>query len=273
MRFNSVKAGILSVCLLSTSFMFTSCEEDRKEVEPQQDGSEEISAAVIQRLKDLHFNTEGIQLVNGDYLVEGDMIITPEALEEMSDPVIVEGPKGEQYRTYNLVSTPRTIRVLGYQLNSTMSQGLNRAIANFNALNCGFTMQRTTSTSNWDIAVQSYGSGAGGVAGFPSGGNPYQYVNVYPGTAQYGVNVVEHVMTHELGHCMGMRHSDWFNRAISCGSGGNEGTAGVGAVHIPGTPSQPSVDANSIMLSCFSANESGNFSNYDRIALETIYPN
>ncbi|UII29501.1 zinc-dependent metalloprotease [Fulvivirga maritima] len=189
----------------------------------------------------------------------------------MSDPIIVEGPKGEQYRTYNLVSTPRTIRVLGYQLNSTMSQGLDRAIANYNALNLGFTMQRTNSTSSWDIAVQSYGSGAGGVAGFPSGGDPYQYVNVYPGTASYGVSVVEHVMTHELGHCVGLRHTDWFNRSISCGSGGNEGGSSYGAVHIPGTPSQPNVDYNSIMLSCFSANESGNFSNYDRIALEYLY--
>ncbi|WP_437340874.1 M57 family metalloprotease [Corallococcus exercitus] len=38
--------------------------------------------------------------------------------------------------------------------------------------------------------------------------------------------------------------------AISCGSGGNEGDAGVGAIHIPGTPTAATVGA-SIMNSCF----------------------
>ena len=267
MKSNIFKAGMLSAFLLGSAMVFTSCE-DATEATPEVNQGDEISASVLQRLEDLQFNTEGIKKVGDDYLVEGDMIITPEALANMAEPTIVEGPQGEQYRTYNLVSTPRTIRVRGYGLNSTMSQGLDMAIANYNALNMGLSFVRTT--GSYDILVRSYGSGAGGVAGFPTGnGAPYSQVNVYPGTASYGVNVIEHVMTHEIGHCLGLRHTDYMNRSYSCGSGGNEGSGGVGAVNIPGTPS--GIDSQSIMLSCFSANEDGEFSYYDRVALEYLY--
>lgn len=37
---------------------------------------------------------------------------------------------------------------------------------------------------------------------------------------------------HEIRHCIGLRHTDWFSRQ-SCGSNQSEGTAGVGAVLIP----------------------------------------
>ena len=76
-------------------------------------------------------------------------------------------------------------------------------------------------------------------------------------------------MTHEIGHCLGLRHTDYFNRSLSCGSGGNEGDGGVGANHIPGTPT--GFDANSIMLACFSSSEDGEFGPFDIKALEYLY--
>ncbi|MEL6590372.1 MAG: M57 family metalloprotease, partial [Bacteroidota bacterium] len=44
---------------------------------------------------------------------------------------------------------------------------------------------------------------------------------------------------------------------------------GVGAVHIPGTPT--GFDANSIMLACFNSSEDGEFGPFDRVALEYLY--
>ena len=52
-------------------------------------------------------------------------------------------------------------------------------------------------------------------------------------------------------------------------TGGNEGSGGVGAIHIPGTPT--GFDPNSIMLSCFSSSEDGEFGPFDVTALEFLY--
>jgi len=94
-----------------------------------------------------------------------------------------------------------------------------------------------------------------------------KWVQIYNGMNNYNTNTNEHVITHEIGHCMGLRHTDWFSRQ-SCGQSG-ESAGSTGAVLIPGTPS--GFDANSVMLACFSSNEDGEFGFYDRVALETIY--
>lgn len=211
-----------------------------------------------------------------NYLLEGDIHISPASFEEMKNSQIHHiGAMGEQYRTYNLVSSPRTISVIGYTggsnaLTSKMRTALQNAVANYNALNMGLSFTLTFAAStNADIVVYRVGGSAGGSAGFPSGGNPYKWVQIFSQTNNYSTDVNEHVMTHEIGHCLGLRHTDWFNRSLSCGSGGSEGSGGVGAVHIPNTPS--GFDVNSVMLSCFSSSEDGEFGNYDRVALEYLY--
>ncbi len=75
---------------------------------------------------------------------------------------------------------------------------------------------------------------------------------------------------HEIGHTMGFRHSDYYNRSLSCGTGGNEGSAGVGAILIPGTPSTATV-GGSVMNSCFRSSETGEFTSTDVTALQTLY--
>ena len=74
------------------------------------------------------------------------------------------------------------------------------------------------------------------------------------------------MITHEIGHTIGVRQSDFFNRSISCGTGGNEGDAGVGAILIPGTPSTATV-GGSIMNSCFRTVETVQFTGTDDTAL------
>ena len=73
-----------------------------------------------------------------------------------------------------------------------------------------------------------------------------------------------------MGHFIGFRHTDYFDRSISCGSGGNEGTAGVGANHIPGTPTGATLADKSWMRSC---TDGGNrpFNNDDKTALDYLY--
>ena len=118
------------------------------------------------------------------------------------------------------------------------------------------------------MVVYQVAGGAGGSAGFPSGGNPNKWVRINSGLAPYSNNVHEHVIGHEIGHSIGFRHSDYFSRQ-SCGQNTNEGSAGVGAIHIPGTPT--GWDPTSLMNACFSSSEDGEFNNNDITALRFLY--
>ena len=86
------------------------------------------------------------------------------------------------------------------------------------------------------MVVYKTSGAAEGVAGFPTGGNPYKWIQIFSGTDSYNTNIIEHLITHEMGHCIGMRHTDWFSRQ-SCGQSG-ENANPVGAVHIPETPTK-----------------------------------
>src|ERR1041385_4815046 len=121
----------------------------------------------------------------------------------------------------------------------SFSNGLNMAITNYNNENLRFRMQRTSgSTTGCSATITARVSGGtGGSSGFPSGGRPFNTINIGSGLRTFNVNTIEHVINHELGHTIGFRHSDFFNRSISCGGAAtNEGDGGVGAILIPGTP-------------------------------------
>ncbi len=278
-----LKFPLMSVAtLIASVFIMSSCVQD--DIGPTND---EISEEVSAKFEELGFDVSDIQRssrknpisgqIESGYLLENDIMITGSLFEEMLNSKIAhEGACGEQYRTSNLVSTPQTITVLGYTgggnaLDNTMRTALSWAVDNYNALNIGlnFSLAYGTNYNAYDIVVYRVSGGGGGSAGFPSGGNPYKFVQIQSGTSSYGTNTTEHVITHEIGHCLGLRHTDYFNRSLSCGSGGNEGSGGVGAVYIPGTPS--GFDATSVMLSCFSANEDGEFGSNDIVALEYLY--
>ncbi len=263
------------------AFFFTACEkEDATGLETQ---DQAITQDVLDKLAGFALNTNDVRI--GDfvfpdgtteerYFVEDDLTFTREAIENLD---LAGGITTEQYRTFNLVSSPRTIRVIGYTggggfgLSSRNRTGLQWAINNYNALNLGLTFQLDFGTAyqSYDIVVyrNPNNGGTGGSAGFPSGGNPNKFVQVY-GLDNLSNNVNEHVIGHEIGHSVGLRHTDYFSRQ-SCGQNVNEGSAGVGAVHIPGTPT--GYDSTSLMLACFSTSTNGEFNSNDRTALNYLY--
>ena len=262
-------------CIAAASF--TSCKKDAKAPDVR---NNEISQETLAKIQSLGFSTNGVRKTPDGYLVEQDINLTDELLNSTPDHKLLRVGDEEQYRTTNLVrNLPRTITVKVVNLGSAFVSGTDLAISRYNALSLQLQFQRITSgTAN--ITIQGFNEGPSGgyitlgSAGFPtSSGNPYSTISMNTNASAYGsnpnVNYVGSVIQHEMGHCIGFRHTDYMDRSYSCGgSAVNEGASNVGAVRIPGTPSGP--DANSWMLAC---SNGGNrtFNANDRTALNYLY--
>lgn len=231
----------------------------------------ESTQEIVENLVQAGFPENDIMIADGVVYVGRDAEVSLEASREMLQADASN--ENEQYRTSNLVSRNlANICINGAAFTGKFSTALTNAINNYNALSLTFRMTRTSGSTTGCNAVITARivSGSGGSAGFPSGGRPFGTINIGSGLNSLDTNTVEHVITHELGHTVGFRHSDYFNRSISCGSGGNEGDGGVGAILIAGTPSGATV-GGSIMNSCFRTLETGEFTSTDRTALTTLY--
>jgi len=226
---------------------------------------------IVSNLIEAGFPQKDIQLFDDQVYVGYDTHVTLPASREL----LAGAGTQEQYRTTNLVGTgvSKICVVPTSQFNSysRLSAGLDLAIANYNGLGLRINFVRGSAADCTATISARTTSGTGGSAGFPSGGKPYGTINIGVGLQNYSDDVSEHVITHELGHCIGFRHTDYYDRSISCGgSTANEGASNVGAIHIPGTPTDARV-GGSIMNSCFRATESGEWSSSDKTALDYLY--
>ncbi|MBV6440163.1 MAG: protease [Haliscomenobacteraceae bacterium CHB4] len=261
--------SLVVLALLFAGLNSCSKTEVAEVADPQQ-----LDQSVLNRIQALGFHTEGAIAVEDGYVVEGDIFLTEEDLNAVFvDIQSLIVANCEQYRTTNLVTgLPRVIKVsISSQLPSSYGAALDEAINRYNAENLQVTFQKVSSGANISI-VKKCGNYLAS-AGFPtSNGNPYSKVNVnscYLGQNP-GTNYLATILAHELGHCIGFRHTDYMDRSYSCGgSPVNEGASTVGAIHIPGTPTGP--DANSWMLACIGAGQNRPFNNNDKTALNYLY--
>jgi hypothetical protein len=251
---------------LMTALIFTSCTKSVKETEQN-----EISDATLAKIQSHGFGISTVQKTEEGYMVEGDIILTEDFLNSVPGGNLLRIANNEQYHTTNLVTgLPRTITISSSgSVNANVSAGIDAAIARYNAENLSITMTRVASGGNINIRIVNGGAYIAS-AGFPSGGNPYNEVKFNKQYQNYSLGFVTTVMAHELGHCIGFRHTDYMDRSYSCGgSTSNEGASTVGAIHIPGTPTGP--DAASWMLACLSATTNRPFNTNDVTALKYLY--
>lgn len=231
-----------------------------------------VSDRTLQQIHELGFSNKDVVVHEDGYLVEGDIVLTERDLATKPSIQLLRIGGEEQYRTTNLVTgLPRNITVtISGKLPSSYTAALDEAIARYNAQNLRITFSRVS--SGGAISLVSGNGSYLASAGFPtSGGSPYNQVKVNSrAIGNQPQSTVASIIAHELGHCIGFRHTDYMNRQYSCGgSPANEGASTVGAINIPGTPTGP--DPNSWMLSCIGSGQNRPFNANDRTALNYLY--
>ena len=262
---------LLIVGALVAAFGFTSCQQDA-EVTTQ----DTVSESTLNRISELGFYNKNVEKVEGGYVVEGDIFLSEGDLSAAHNTKALRGGESEQYRTTNLVNASggRVIKLsLDKKLPSSYAAALDVAIARYNAEGLSITMQRVTSGADITITAAPRNAQYLASAGFPtSTGNPHNNIKI--ATRYIGNNPNQSwfatILAHEIGHCIGFRHTDYMDRSYSCGGGyANEGASSVGAIQIPGTPS--SADPNSWMLACIGNGQNRPFNNNDKTALDYLY--
>lgn len=264
--------------VVSSLVLFVGCSGESDDTDVEALTAEEEALEIVDNLVAAGYPESEIDVQDdGRVIVGGDGHVTLQASREMAGLASNgehEDDAFRHYRTTNLVGGGVTLICLnGKSLTGTISTALDDAITTYNNQNLQFDLLRTNGNQagcNAVINVQAKGA-AGGMSGFPAGGLPYTQIQVGKGTANYGLAVTTHVMIHEIGHTIGLRHTDYYNRAISCGGGAsNEGDGGVGAILIPGTPNNAVMDG-SVFNSCFHGGSTGVLTNNDVTALNALY--
>ena len=286
------KLYFILVVLSITALIFNSCQKEENDLIKQNPVPQEV----INKIANMGFNPEGIQVVENGYRIERDIIITHEMLEYT--PSEHKVPFMEQYSTNNLVKTNggRVISVYAPEEGNTtggkgkkggsngfspgMLAALDLAIERYNDENLEISFTRVSSARGADIVMTRLNaideqSGVLGSAGFPTRrGDPYGEIQM-SGILEsfYGLSTqgIATIIAHEMGHCIGFRHTDWFDRSISCGGNAiNEGESNIGANHIPDTPTDATYREKSWMLSCTDGGDRP-FNRDDQTALDYLY--
>ena len=263
-----MRSSIKISLILSLIIIAVACKKSAQTVK-----EETVSKEVLDRIYALGFSNKNVQVHEDGYLVEGDIVLSEQEIYGVPGELkLLRIGSEEQYRTTNLVTgLPRNITVsISNKLPSSYVAALDEALARYNAQGLRITFSRVSSGATISL-VRGNGNFLAS-AGFPtSGGNPYSQVKVNSNAiGNQPQATVASIIAHEIGHCIGFRHTDYMNRAYSCGGQPvNEGASTVGAILIPGTPAGP--DPNSWMLSCIGSGQNRPFNNNDKTALSVLY--
>lgn len=227
---------------------------------------------VLNYIKKLGYNESQIRDLGDEYLVDEDILFSKTGTPDLS---VFDAPKTEQYGTANYVGYNVQPNILVY-VDPSMSgyqSEINSAINIWNSVaNCRVKFNLTTSSAGAHIRIvnSNLGTGVCGAAYFPVNGQPGSLVRI--NINQISGNSFEQrtrTIAHELGHCIGFRHTNWQSGEGRSGTLPDNG-AYYDAIHILGTPTGG--DASSLMNAGQCGIGATVLSNYDILAVQFLYP-
>lgn len=264
---------------------------------------QELKEGAISNLKKLGYQDSDIKILNDGVIIQGDIFSSFEDAIDLSlfNPEDIDNTDiAKQYQSSRVarINFNRGGRVKASRgpipfkiwLQGTFSKkyhdALDIAIQRFNNVpdsNLKFVKDCKSSRTGCSADVNikrndKLGSGILGEAGFPRGlggkggifnktaGRIYGSINLNVNlidNSNYTVEALATLIAHELGHCVGFRHTDWFARV--CDNGKSEGDA----KHIPGTTK--GIDANSWMISCLNSRTNRPFTKDDIRAIQFLF--
>lgn len=242
----------LSIIALAMLF---SCM-DQEEALPTNPTDSQTIDPVYEYMIKLGFHSRDIVEYPDYYVAEGDIMF----LKDMVVPE--ENAKQNQYWTGTRVAfNSRHIRIRVDPSMSSMISEINAAIAEWNAvIDEGSGIRFTIVQGAYDILMKNVNlDGATcGMAGFPNSGAPGWYVYIDKSyISGNSFNQRKRTITHELGHTIGFRHTNWSSRGESS------------AVSVPGVGG---TDSNSLMNGGQCNSGSTILSPKDRNATVALYP-
>jgi hypothetical protein len=209
---------------------------------------------------------------------DGDAVIVDGDARLSLETILSSEGRDKQYATrYSMTqSNASNIRIrITSGVPSAWVTATRQAIANWNASGSNVQMTEVSSGENMTIYYQNLGNPqAIAQAEFPSSSGQVGYrVRINTNFASLSASRKEFTMTHEIGHCIGFRHTNWFDRNSNGVSGDVQGDrepdTGIYVLsHIAGTPT--GLDGSSVM-NAIVANWNG-FGQYDLVAVRALYP-
>jgi len=281
---------IMCLAALALTLSISSCKKSESPVVAPE-AKVDVDATTIAKIKEMGFNTDGIKESGDYYVVEGDILISKKSLSavKISDKATNAGGKIAQGNTNQLIQGNLTNVIITQEdFDTRWFYAIREAVAAWNAIgNCRINLihsysqfyppYTTAVTPNITVKKVNLGNGGFGQSEFPTdSGQPGATIQVNPYTNNVNGTPRSHeqdvyMLIHEIGHCLGLRHTDFGVEGYYDDYGRYVGRNGV-----PGTPASGSTsdDPSSVMNSgrMGTLNAWSSFSYYDVVAAQYLYP-
>jgi len=246
---NLKKTRQLGIFLFSSVLLLTaalpSCKKNGGDdpVNTKPEMQSKLTEAEEIRIMKAGFSAVDAVKVGNSYLVEGDILLSEGDLNHQI--ALIEGlqgkngPSTEQYKSAFRLADKYIkngqvkIKVDAGKLQKFVTDATTIAINRYNDLKLGATFVLETSpTGTADIVVgmkDLKGNITGQAAGFPTAdGNPAPSLslngNRYTNATDYTAEAISTVIAHEIGHCIGFRHTDYLDLNSCAAAGDPEST-------------------------------------------------